>query len=346
MKLSIEQVKSITKGAERITEEAKGFCFYRFSEEEGEFYRERAKEKNDPFMYERTKYTAGIRFLFRTNSKTLTLKTILSMAGSRRYFSFDVYVNNEPIGYIDNFSEMGLPQNYITTEVPIAESYEKIFELGEGDKTVCVYFPWSMIAMIQEVSIDDGAYIEAIDLKKKIICYGDSITQGYDVQRSSLRYAARIAEALGAEEINKAIGGERFVPGLVEIKVDYQPEYILVAYGTNDWTHHGFDVFQGNCKAFLKAVSENYPDTTIFVLTPIWRGDMMQEKKSGEFEDVGKYIKEFAVPYKNIHVIDGFDLVPKDGTYYADGWLHPNDKGFMCYYENLKKQILDRISIN
>lgn len=342
MKLNIEQIRKITKGAERITEEEKGFCFYRFSEEEAKFYRARAEEKNDPFMYERTKYTAGIRFLFRTNSKILTLKTILSMAGSRRYFSFDIYVNNEPIGYIDNFSEIGLPQNYITTEVPIADSYEKTFMLGEGDKTVCVYFPWSMIATIQEVSIDDGAYIEPIDIKKKIICYGDSITQGYDVQRTSLRYAAQIAEALGAEEINKAIGGERFVPGLAKIKANYNPDYILVAYGTNDWTHHAKEKFQTNCSEFLKTISENYPSTEIFVLTPIWRGDMMQEKALGNFEEVGEYIKEFTVPYKNFQVIDGFNFVPHEPTYYADGWLHPNDKGFMCYYENLKKLILDK----
>lgn len=337
MKLSIEQIRRITKGAERVIEEKEGFCFYRFSEEEEDFYWERAKDD----YYIRTKYTAGIRFLFRTNSKNLTFKTVLSMTGSRKYFSFDVYANGELVGYLDNFSETGLPQNYITTEVPIADFYEKAFSLGEGDKTVRVYFPWSMKATIKEVSIDDDAYIEAIDIGKKMICYGDSITQGYDVQRPALRYAAQIAEALGAEEINKAIGGERYVPGLAKIKAGYNPHYILVAYGTNDWTHLASEVFRPNCAEFLKAISENYPDAVIFVLTPIWRGDMMEERKFGKFEDVSKYIKELAAPYKNIRVIEGFDLVPKEESYYADGFLHPNDKGFTHYFLNLRRQILD-----
>lgn len=336
MKLSIEQIRKITKGVERVTEEKEGFCFYRFSKEEEDFYWERAKDD----YYIRTKYTAGVRFLFRTNSKKLTLKTELSMAGSRRYFSFDVYVNDEPVGYLDNFSEIGLPRNYITTEVPIADSYERTFSLGEGDKTVCVYFPWSMKAAIKEVSIDDDAYVEAIDIDKKMICYGDSITQGYDVQRSALRYASQIAEALGAEEINKAIGGEKFVPGLAKIKARYNPDSILVAYGTNDWSHLKREEFQTNCAEFLKTISGNYPDAEIFVLTPIWRGDMMGERKLGKFEEVGKFIKAFTAPYKNIRVIDGLNLVPNEEIYYADGIIHPNDKGFTRYFQNLRKQII------
>ena len=47
---------------------------------------------------------------------------------------------------------------------------------------------------------------------------------------------ARLADALGAEEVNKAIGGECFFPELAATKEDFQPEYITVAYGTNDWS--------------------------------------------------------------------------------------------------------------
>jgi hypothetical protein len=41
----------------------------------------------------------------------------------------------------------------------------------------------------------------------------------------------------------------------------------------------------------------------------------------------------------NVTVISGFDFVPKDETYFSDLRLHPNDKGFECYSENLYSEI-------
>lgn len=61
---------------------------------------------------------------------------------------------------------------------------------------------------------------------------------------------ARLADALGAEEVNKAIGGECFFPELAATKEDFQPEYITVAYGTNDWSRKLAEEFQTNCRAF------------------------------------------------------------------------------------------------
>ena len=41
----------------------------------------------------------------------------------------------------------------------------------------------------------------------------------------------------------------------------------------------------------------------------------------------------------NVRVLSGFDLVPKDEKYFADQRLHPNDKGFEYYSENLYREI-------
>ena len=68
-------------------------------------------------------------------------------------------------------------------------------------KTVTVHLPWSMRVQIAEVSVDDGAFVEAVKGNgKKILFYGDSITQGYDAMRPSNRYAGKVAEMLGFED--------------------------------------------------------------------------------------------------------------------------------------------------
>ena len=58
-----------------------------------------------------------------------------------------------------------------------------------------------------------------------------------------------------------------------------------------------------------------------------------------EFEDVEKEIREAVKGIDNLIVIRGYDLVPKDTSYFADSRLHPNDKGFEKYFEKLSKKI-------
>ena len=50
-------------------------------------------------------------------------------------------------------------------------------------------------------------------------------------------------------------------------------------------------------------------------------------------------IEKNAKPYKNITVINGFDFVEQDESFFADLRLHPNDKGFESYFKALSKKI-------
>ncbi len=333
MKLSFDQIKEITTGAVQAQEENAMLLLKRFTQEQEDLY----KATNQDF-YVNTFSTAGIKLLFRTDSKSLFLKFKTMSASSRQYFSVDVFVNDCPIGYIDNFSNTELAQDYTKQEFLLGE-FSKKFELGDGEKTVRVHLPWSVKMLIEEVSVDDNSFIEGIKPKKKLLAYGDSITQGYDALRPSNRYVAKLADRLGAEEFNKAIGGERFFPELAELKDTFVPDYITVAYGTNDWSCIDKETFKCKCKAFYTNLSQNYPDSKIFAITPIWRKDMIEYREFGDFRKVEQYIRNAVMDIENITVISGFDFVPKDEKYFADLRLHPNDVGFECYETNLYDKI-------
>jgi len=337
MKLTFEQIKEITTGAVHVQEENAMLLLKRFTQAQEELY----KATNQDF-YNKTFSTAGIKFLFKTDSKNLFLKFKTMSSSSRKYFSVDVVVDGNLIGYIDNFSDLELPQNYTQAEFPLGE-FSKKFQLGEGEKTVCVHLPWSVKTLIEEISIDDNAFIEGIKPEKKLIAFGDSITHGYDALHPSNRYIAKLADMLGAEEFNKAIGGERFFSELAELKDSFVPDYITVAYGTNDWYGTDEETFKYNCKAFYKNISQNYPNSKIFAITPIWRKDMGELRKFGDFRKVEQDIRSAVMDIENITVISGFDFVPKDEKYFADLRLHPNDNGFECYAENLYREIITKI---
>lgn len=337
MKLNLKQIKEITLGAIRV-EENNGYTnFFRFTKEQEELYK---AINNDGYI--KTSATAGIKLSFKTDSKTLFLNCLTGSTSTRKYFSFDVYVNGESIGYLDNFGDVTLPVDYTTTPLPLGE-FSKTFNLGEGVKNVCVYFPWSVKVDLKELSVDDGAFVEAVRPKKKLLIYGDSITQGFDVLRPSVHYAAKLAEMLNAEGFNKAIGGEKFLTKLAELKDDFTPDYITVAYGTNDWRWHNRNTFISNCTGFYEALAKNYPTSKIFAITPIWRKDCDTEVQFGLFSDAEKDIIRIVENIHNVTVISGSDLVPNDEKYYADLRLHPNNEGFGFYYKNLSAKLKSKL---
>lgn len=329
MKLTFEEIKNIVTGAARVTQEEDGIHLYRFTE-----LQERAYKELKDHLYYKTFSSSGIKLSFRTDSEKLFLKMTAIQASSRQYFSVDVFVDGKYSESLDNYTGLEFPKDYTKIEAKLG-SHSKEFYLGKGDKTVCVHFPWSVSTIIEEVSVDDGAYTERVEKEKKLLVFGDSITQGYDALRPSNRYIAKVAEALGAEELNKAIGGEIFFPELPAIKDDFNPDYISVAYGSNDWSLTDVATFKSNCRAFFENVRKSYPEAKIFAITPIWREDYKKEKLFDSFLNLDKYIRECTEGIEDITVISGFDIVPHDINYFADLMLHPNDEGFDIYYNHV-----------
>lgn len=338
MKLSLEQIKDITCGAVKVEEQDGVFRFYRFTEEQRETYR---RVKPDcPDFHEKTLASAGVKFRFVTDSKRMILKTNIldKNVSSRSYYSFDVFKNGETIGTIDNFSDGELSENYTAVKFPLTSNSGE-FDLGSGEKTVCIHFPFSVAPEILELSLDDGAFIKPVKPSKKMLCFGDSITHGYDSLHPSRMYTAKLAEALGAEEYNKGIGGDIFFPELAAVRDGFDPDYITVAYGTNDWSGCPRDATRNRIKCFFENLRETYPNAKIFAITPIWRAESVEERDYGEFALIGQDIKEICGDIGGITVIDGFNLVPHRPEYFGDLRLHPNDKGFGKYFENLYSEI-------
>lgn len=335
MKLNLSQIKDITTGAVRIEEINNTFHFYRFTKHQEELY----KNRNTSF-YLKTFSTSGVKMRFRTNSQSLFLNVDTASVTSRSFFAFEVFVNGEKTDDIKNFCESELSGDYTRVKYPFG-NFSKKFHLGTGEKEVLIYFPWSVKATIKELIIDDNSFIEPVKPSKKMLVFGDSITLGADALYPSNRYISQIANMLDAEEYNKAIGGEIYFPELAKEKETFEPDYILVSYGTNDWKKSTKEDLAQNCKEILCNLSNHYPKAKIFVITPIWRKDMNESIRFGVFRSVGEIVEKQVVEFKNASVIHGFEFVPQNEEFFADLRLHPNDKGFGYYSDNLSKRIKD-----
>lgn len=328
MILTVDQIRAITLGADRVETNTKGrIAFHRFTEAQEKAY----KDYSDEF-YRKCLGTSGIRLEFVTDSKSLSMTVNISsrLSSSRRFFAHTVYVDGKLIGKIEREQDDHRPDGDFSGE----------FDLGEGEKTVRIYFPWSARSEIVSFELDDGAKIVPVEKKCKMIIFGDSITQGYDALVPENSYASIVTDALGAEARNKGIGGEVFWPTLGALRDDFEPDYITVAYGTNDWARNDKETFDRDCEAFYTNLSANYSESTIFALSPIWRGDKdSKQSKIGPFSYLAEKIKAVTDSLPNVVFIDTKGFVPEDSSYFSDFHLHPNDAGFAPYAENLLKEI-------
>ena len=318
--LSFEQIKKIVHGAALVEEGDGKISFFRFTKEQQELYKVTCND-----FYMKTFATAGIYLEFDTDSERLFLSVRINKGSSRDYFTHSILVNGKPFDELSGQYEEGR-----------SNTFKKKFDLGEGVKRVRIQFPWSVASSLVSLELDDGAMAVPVLKKRKMLMFGDSITQGYDASRPEYAYAVRLADFLSADAVNKGIAGEKFFGRLASTKDNFTPDLITVAYGTNDWRHGTKERLERECRAFFKNLTETYPGVKIFALTPLWRVDINNEQEIGEpLSFVSKFIKSVAKEYKEVAAIDCFDFIPHRQKHYQTDGVHPIDSGFEHYSNNI-----------
>lgn len=329
MELNIEQIRSLALGAAYIEQREEGVCFHRFNREEEPVY------EQSPF-YSKVFATAGIRLEFETDATALDMTVNAYAITSRSYFRVDILKDGQMLGGIQNYDSME-NGTYPAGSYPVG-IYSGSFSLGDGVKKVTVQLPWSVPCAVQSLVLPEATFVKPLKRDKKALIYGDSITQGYDSLNPSSAYAVRLCDWLGAEGVNKAVGGEVYCPELAEVSCGFQPDYVLVAYGCNDWHRLTQPEMEDRCQRFWSAVCRQYPDARKIALTPVWI-KLGEQSQFGPFEEVENTIRRVTAQFPDITVIRGWELIPHDPALYGDGRIHPNDKGFDRYYENLIRQL-------
>jgi lysophospholipase L1-like esterase len=186
--------------------------------------------------------------------------------------------------------------------------------------------------------LDDSAFLSPVEKNCNFLMLGDSITQGYDASVPEKAYAIQLVNHFNANALNKGIAGEQFFAALTSEKEDFEPDYVVVSYGCNDWNRCAREEFTENCKEFLTNIHKNYSASKVIVIAPIWCKKSLETRVFGSFEDVAPIIREQAAPFDNMSVINGYEFVPQDETYFTDG-VHPNNAGFELYFEKLAKAV-------
>ncbi len=326
MKLTLQNIRDIAKGALYVREEEGEVVLSRFTDAQKEYYRLSSEKNPTNGFYRKSFASSGIRLEFETDSDTLGLAYHTQYAFSRRFYFFDIFVD-------------GVMVEHFGHENIVESRAEFSMKLPEGTHTVCIYLPCLAEARISALTLSDGASFTPVERPLKLLCYGDSITQGYDAKYPSQTYANQLADKLGAEMVDQGIGGEHFCPGLIAEDIPYTPDIITVAYGTNDWSNQEPALTAERANAFYAELRRRYPAAKIFAITPIWRGDNHRITKIGTFEQGRDIVRNAARAAGVTAIVEGDGMIPHLAEVCADEYLHPNDFGFKFYANALYNAI-------
>jgi len=313
MKLTFEQVKSVTFGAVNVYADERGIHFRRFTDRQLAVWDQLSEQ-----FKTRSRGTAGCQLSFYTNSQNMMLDIASGV-------KFEILVNGLPIACFQLESPRRLPVS-----------------LGEGEKHVVITLPNYTEAILNYIAIDEGAYVRPYEHRRKFLFLGDSITQGSQSTRDTFCYAHRISRFFDAEYMNWGIGGSYMVADTLE-DVGFDPDAVFIAYGTNDYTLGvSLESLEKACREYFDRVQALFPNKKIFYISPLWRADNALLRKTGTLDDCREVFIRECEKHGFIH-IDGYCLVPHMEFYFKDGYLHPNDLGFSYYSENLIKFLVNHL---
>ncbi len=281
----------------------------------------------------RARHPAGVSLEMFTNARRIRLLFSI-LEKSREWSFFDLFVNNI---FLDSQSGHSYDGVLHTVE------FEFTGKQGKDPQRVAIYLPYNIYLALQSVEVIDGEALPVTGaIRKKLLCLGDSITQGMDAYYPSNTFPVQLARFFEMDLLNQGVGGYIFNAHSLDEEISYKPDLVTVAYGTNDWGKYSeHKEFMRECSLYMQRLTDIFSEAKIFVITPLWRADSDQPSPMGPFSTLQETISSVCSAYPQITVLPGVNMMPNLNRYFTDG-LHPTDEGYGHYSINLIKSLLDK----
>ena len=204
-----------------------------------------------------------------------------------------------------------------------------------------LFFP-----LTHQVGVKDFVFDQSIQAPQRplstILVLGDSIVQGVGSESPSVALSPRLAFLSGVEVLNQGLMGSLFNPDIVqELNTQLPISKIIVGYGTNDWVlRASLAELEDVVETLLTRLFELYPTTEILLLSPLWRSDWHIERTMGSFSQMSESIEKVSKLFPLVTFIDCLSCIDHTEEVFADGFLHPNKKGFSLYAQALEPYLM------
>lgn len=311
----MKDYKKLFHGCVRVEQTEKGYIPLRFSDARLAVY---DSYPNKPY----SRFPASVYMEFETDAEQISFH----FSSEKVYYvpiMFDIYEN----GYL---------RETVTQALGMFEGDIQYQRKASGKSTIRIYLPAAAMVYLSDFCIGD--WNPTAPGEKKMLVLGDSICQGLFGKHPSLGVVPQLGRMLGYEYLNLSVGGENYSADALD-DFGFQPDLILVALGTNDYSYQvPREEVEVNARAYFKRLKEIYPGVPVIVITPPWIHDLRTQTEELKRFLAHRSTMECCAKEANLPVADGFNMIPNMAEFFED-CAHPNDLGFQQYASNLLKFI-------
>ena len=254
--------------------------------------------------------STGIYIEFKTKSPKVKVK-LKTAKGNPKYAFFNVFQDGE------------FDQKKGFKYVEDAEMALEIIAKNKKNETLYrITFPLMTDIHFLGLEIEDN--FKLCKLKKETspvyVAYGDSITHGTGQKNTSETYPYQLAEIMGYELFNTAVGGAKTSTVMAEmIRDDFEKiDMITVLIGYNDYNGKGISTeeYTKRYTNVLAILREKHPDTKIYCISMTYTTQNNSKTSQIPADDFRKVVREVVAKRqshgdKNLFLIKGEDITTK-----------------------------------
>ncbi len=263
--------------------------------------------KSNLFNPLKARTSTGVFLDFKTKSSKVVVKLKIAK-GNPKYSVFNVFQNgifveNKSFKYQEN------------TEIAI-ELHSKYPE-----KEVVYRITFPLMTDIHFLGLELEKDAKLCKLKKEekrvYVAYGDSVTHGTGQKNTSETYAYQLAEKMGYELFNTAVGGAKTSTVMAEmIRDDFKKiDMITVLIGYNDYNGKGISTEEYNKRYtnVLNTLREKHPNTKIYCISMTYTTQNNSKISQIPADDFRKAVREVVAKRqsngdKNLFLIKGEEI--------------------------------------
>nr|MDO8087960.1 SGNH/GDSL hydrolase family protein [Candidatus Sigynarchaeum springense] len=241
---------------------------------------------------------------------------------------------------------------YIHTFVPPRDGYFISVAETDGARAheYAIYLPTYASLELKSIGVDEDIKHPAPHaVKKPVVFYGSSITQGAYASRPGLAYPSMLGRLLDFEVINLGFSGNgKCEPEVANLVSQIDASCLVMDAGGNLTAPEEEGLIQARYPAFLKTIRALHPAMPILIVNMQHIGaatwDTRFRRLCNKVRDAIRETRDQLTRSgdRDLYYVDGMDMVgPEDMDCTVDG-THANDLGFHRYVSVLAP-VLKRI---
>ena len=322
--------------------EVSGFYWFSSEKRYHRFPRKMEKVELRPALHQLAVCTSGGQLRFRTDSRRIVISvkntsniSSATMADTGRS-GFDLYTGKPGS---ELFWDAAKP-------IPGKSEYAaEVFQTkNKKMRDFRLNFPLYNGVSELAVALEQDAALKPptpLPVKKPIVIYGTSITQGGCASRPGSAFTNRLSRELQAEFLNFGFSGHgQNDPEIAELLAEIKdPAMYIIDSEANSVSA---EKVRERVPRFLDILRRNHPDTPIVIVTKVPYGPRPSQNIPSLKEDFRKiYQDRKKAGDKNLYFVDGTDFWPvEDYTENTIDGAHPTDLGFARMTKKLKPVLL------